>query len=34
VLEENDGGKSYWALAHSPAKPDFHHTDCFALELQ
>jgi hypothetical protein len=34
VLEENNGGKSYWALAHSPAKPDFHHTDCFALELQ
>ncbi len=35
VLEETDGGKSYWALAHPPdKKPDFHHADCFALELQ
>jgi hypothetical protein len=35
VLEEADGGKSYWALAHPPGKkPDFHHADCFALELQ
>jgi len=33
VIEEMDGGKSYWALAHPPGKPDFHHTDCFALEL-
>lgn len=24
---------SYWALAHRPGKPDFHHPDCFALEL-
>ena len=24
---------SYWALAHPPGKPDFHHPDCFALEL-
>ncbi len=34
VLEETDGGKSYWALAHPFKKPDFHHADCFALELQ
>ncbi len=34
VLEEASGGKSYWALAHPPGKPDFHHADCFALKLQ
>ena len=34
VIEETDGTKSYWALAHTnPEKPDFHHPDCFALEL-
>lgn len=33
VIEETDGTKSYWALAHPPGKPDFHHKDCFALEL-
>lgn len=33
VIEESDGTKSYWALAHPPGKPDFHHRDCFALEL-
>ena len=33
VLEETNGGKSYWALAHPPGKADFHHADCFALEL-
>ena len=22
--------QSYWALAHPPGKPDFHHSDCFA----
>lgn len=33
VIEEEDGTKSYWALAHPPGKPDFHHKDCFALEL-
>jgi hypothetical protein len=34
VLEEAGGGKSYWALAHPPGKPDFHHADCVALQLQ
>lgn len=34
VLERTDGGKSYWALAHPPGQPDFHHADCFALQLQ
>jgi hypothetical protein len=33
VLEETNGRKSYWALAHSPGKADFHHADCFALEM-
>ena len=33
VLEETNGCKSYWALAHPPGKADFHHVDCFALEL-
>ncbi len=33
VIEEPDGTKSYWALAHPPGKPDFHHPACFALEL-
>jgi hypothetical protein len=34
VLEEKDGTKSYWALAHpDPAKPDFHGPDCFAARL-
>lgn len=33
VIEERDGRKSYWAIAHPPGKPDFHHPDCFAREL-
>ncbi len=34
VIEEKDGTKSWWALAHpDPDKPDFHHPDCFVLEL-
>lgn len=33
VIEEKNGTISYWALAHPPGKPDFHHYDCFALEL-
>lgn len=33
VVEQADGEKSYWALAHPPGKPDFHHPDCFASEL-
>ena len=33
VIETADGAKSYWALAHPPGKPDFHHSDCFALKL-
>ena len=33
VLEEADGTKSCWALAHPDGKPDFHHADCFAARL-
>jgi hypothetical protein len=33
VIEDRRGSMSYWALAHPPGKPDFHHADCFALEL-
>ena len=33
VIEEKNGRKSYWALAHPPGEPDFHHPACFALEL-
>ena len=31
VIEDIDGRKSYWALAHPADKPDFHHHDAFAL---
>jgi hypothetical protein len=33
VVEDADGVLSYWALQHPPGKPDFHHTDAFALQL-
>lgn len=33
VVEEEGGALSYWALRHSPGKPDFHHAAAFALEL-
>ena len=34
VLEQKDGTKSYWALAHPPGnKPDFHDPACFAAHL-
>jgi len=33
VIEETNGTKSYWALAHPPGAPDFHHPDCFALRM-
>jgi len=33
VLEDADGRRTYWALAHPPGRPDFHHSDCFAVEL-
>ena len=33
VIEEEGGVKSYWALAHPPGAPDFHHRSCFAATL-
>ena len=34
VVEEEGGVKSYWGLLNpNPDKPDFHHEDCFALDL-
>ena len=33
VIEEESGALSYWALNHPPGRADFHHSDCFALEL-
>ena len=33
VIEETRGLQSHWALVHPPGKPDFHHSDCFALEV-
>ena len=33
VIESTDGSLAYWALKHRAGKPDFHHPDCFALEL-
>ena len=33
VVKDAGGGVAYWALGHPPGRPDFHHPDCFALEL-
>ena len=33
VIQEPGGSLSHWALAHPPGKADFHHADCFALEV-
>jgi hypothetical protein len=33
VIEDENGGLSYWGLQHAPGKPDFHHPNGFALEL-
>jgi hypothetical protein len=33
VIEGRDGTKAYWAVTHPPGKADFHHRDCFALDL-
>lgn len=34
VVENDEGRLAYWALRHPPGRPDFHHTDGFALELE
>jgi hypothetical protein len=33
VIEDENGRLSYWALRHPPGKPDFHHSNGFALEV-
>lgn len=33
VIEDADGRRSYWALAHPAQRPDFHHPEGFVLEL-
>jgi len=33
VIEANDGSRSYWALHHPEASPDFHHRAGFILSL-
>jgi hypothetical protein len=33
VIEDKRGERSYWALAHPPGKPDFHHKAAFTLHL-
>jgi hypothetical protein len=32
IVEDGEGERSFWALAHPPGDPDFHHPDCFAIE--
>ena len=34
VVEDAAGIFSYWALRHPAGKPDFHHTDAFAMQLE
>jgi hypothetical protein len=34
ILATKSGNMSYWALAHPQDQPDFHHKDCFALQLE
>lgn len=33
VIEDIDGDKAWWALAHPSGQPDFHHLDSFSLTL-
>lgn len=33
VIEEEGGHKSYWAMTHQSAQPDFHDPACFAAKL-
>ena len=33
VIEDADGLRSYWALHHASAQPDFHHPESFTLRL-
>jgi hypothetical protein len=33
VIEDVVGNRAFWALAHPPGPPDFHHAACFAAQL-
>lgn len=33
VICGKGGERSFWALNHPPEKPDFHHRDCFAFQI-
>ncbi len=33
IVEDRSGAIAYWALAHEPGKPDFHHSDARTLAL-
>jgi hypothetical protein len=33
IIEDTNGNRAFWALAHPPGAPDFHHAACFAAEL-
>lgn len=33
IIEDGTEGRSFWALAHPAAKPDFHHPESFVLSL-
>ncbi len=34
VIEGMDGTFSYWAIKHPPGRPDFHHGDNFAVQIE
>ena len=34
IIEETNGDISYFALAHAPGKPDFHHRDSFVISIE
>jgi hypothetical protein len=33
VIEDDNGGLSYWGLRHPPGKPDFHHSHGFTMDV-
>ena len=33
IVEDIFGKRSFWALVHPPGEPDFHHRDCFVVQL-
>ncbi|TNE58911.1 MAG: hypothetical protein EP340_03920 [Alphaproteobacteria bacterium] len=34
IVKEQSGATHYFALAHASEEPDFHHADCFVMELE